>query len=134
MHSNIEKINSLNYSLFRFKYNILINLGHLDVFLDSDIWILIKQTPHEYSNKFVEVIIEEEDGNIDKMKVEIRLQIITKPEKGRNEEVWKIALTHHSQSSSLSFTLMSSSLSLRRLQNFSLRRRLQSFSLTSSSK
>ena len=37
MHSDIGKTNSLNYSLFIFRDNILINLGHSDVFLDSDI-------------------------------------------------------------------------------------------------
>ena len=37
MHSDIGKKNSLNYSLFRIRDNILINLGHLDMFLDSDI-------------------------------------------------------------------------------------------------
>ena len=37
MHSNIAKINSFNYSLFKLRDKILINLGHSG----SDIWILI---------------------------------------------------------------------------------------------
>ena len=37
MYLGIGKINSLNYSLFRFRDNILNNLGHLDVLIDSDI-------------------------------------------------------------------------------------------------
>ena len=37
IHSDIGKTNSFNYSLFRLRDNILINLGHSDVFLDSDI-------------------------------------------------------------------------------------------------
>ena len=45
MPSDIEKTNSLNYSLFRLRDNILMNLDHSDVFLDSDISTLKKQTP-----------------------------------------------------------------------------------------